>query len=99
MRFHEFQKGQRIERDLSSYQCYHCDKMGHISKDFPDKREYYKKWKKMHHAHIVEDEEPLTMMIKEKIKDYVLISSCLGSMSPSEDTWIIYSGASKNMKS
>jgi hypothetical protein len=39
MRFHEFQKGQRRERDLSSYQCYHCDKMGHISKDFPDKRE------------------------------------------------------------
>jgi hypothetical protein len=28
-------KGQRKERDYSSVQCYHCDKMGHIAKFFP----------------------------------------------------------------
>jgi hypothetical protein len=38
-------------------------------------------------------------MIKEKIEDYVLISALSGSMSPSEDTWLIDSGASKHMKS
>jgi hypothetical protein len=31
-RFQKFQKGQRREKDFSSYQCYHCDKMGHIAK-------------------------------------------------------------------
>jgi hypothetical protein len=36
-------------------------------------------------------------MIKEQIEDYVLISSLSGSMSPGEDTWLIDSGASKNM--
>jgi hypothetical protein len=34
-RFQKFQKGQRREKDLSSYQCYHCDKMGHIAKNCP----------------------------------------------------------------
>jgi hypothetical protein len=26
-----FQKGQRREKYFSSYQCYHCEKMGHIA--------------------------------------------------------------------
>jgi hypothetical protein len=34
-RFQKFQKGQRREKDFSSYQCYHCDKMGHIAKHCP----------------------------------------------------------------
>jgi hypothetical protein len=34
-RFQKFQKDQRREKDLSSYQCYHCDKMGHIAKNCP----------------------------------------------------------------
>jgi hypothetical protein len=37
-------------------------------------------------------------MIKERIEDYVLISALSGSVSPGEDTWLIDSGASKNMK-
>jgi hypothetical protein len=53
----------------------------------------------MHHAHTVEDEEPPTKMIKEQIEDYVLISALSGSVSPSEDTWLIDSGASKHMTS
>jgi hypothetical protein len=71
--------------------------MGHISKHFPAKQEEYKKRNKRHHSHAVEDEEPLTKMIKEHIEDYVLISALSGSMSPGEDTWLIDSGASKNM--
>jgi hypothetical protein len=37
--FHKNQKGQRREKYFSSYQCYHCDKMGHIAKNFPTIRE------------------------------------------------------------
>jgi hypothetical protein len=89
---------QRREKDLSSYQCYHCDKMGHIAKNYPSRREEYKKRNdKIHHAHAVEDDEPPTKMIKEKIEDYVLFSALLGSVSPGEDSWLIDSGASKYM--
>jgi hypothetical protein len=70
--------------------------MGHISKNFLVRREKYKNRNKRHHAHTIEDEEPPTKMIKEKIEDYVLISALSGSMSPGEDTWLIDSGSSKN---
>jgi hypothetical protein len=36
-------------------------------------------------------------MLREQIKDYVLISSLLGSVTPGENTWLIYSGASNHM--
>jgi hypothetical protein len=60
--------------------------MGHIAKHCPARREEYKKKNKRYHAHAVEDEEPPTKMIKERIEDYVLISSFSGSVSPGEDT-------------
>ena len=50
-----------------------------------------------HHAHVVEDEEPPTKMIREQIKDHVLISALSRSVTPREDTWLIDSGASKHM--
>ena len=53
-RFEKFQKGQRKGKDFSSYQCYHCDKMGHIVKHCPARREEYKKKNKRYHAHAVE---------------------------------------------
>jgi hypothetical protein len=71
--------------------------MGHIAKNFPSRREEYKKRNKRHHAHTFEDEEPPTKMIKEHIEDYVLISSLSGSVSHGEDTWLIDSGASNYM--
>jgi hypothetical protein len=71
--------------------------MGHIVKHCPARREEYKKKNKRYHAHAIEDEEPPTKMIKERIEDYVLISALSGSISPGEDTWLIDSGASKHM--
>jgi hypothetical protein len=71
--------------------------MAHIANNCPARREEYKKINKRHHAHTVEDEDPTTNMIKEQIEYYVLTSSLSRSMSPGEDTWLIYSGASKHM--
>jgi hypothetical protein len=42
-RFHKYHKGQRKEKHVSSYQCHHCDKMGHIAKNCPAIREEFKK--------------------------------------------------------
>jgi hypothetical protein len=89
-------KGQRKERDYSSVQCYHCDKVGHIAKFCPARREEYKRKHKRHHAHVVEDEEPPAKMIREQIKDHVLISALSGFVTLGEDTWLIDSGASKH---
>jgi hypothetical protein len=36
-------------------------------------------------------------MMREEIKDHVLISALSGSVTPGEDTWLIDSGASKHM--
>jgi hypothetical protein len=36
-------------------------------------------------------------MLREQIKDYVLISALSGSTTPGEDTWLIDSGASKDI--
>jgi hypothetical protein len=90
-------KGQRKERDYSSVQCYHCDKMGHIAKFCPARREEYKRKQTRLHAHVVEYEEPPTKIIREEIKDHVLISALSRSVTPREDTWLIDSGASKHM--
>jgi hypothetical protein len=71
--------------------------MGHIVKFCPARREEYMRKNKRHHAHAIEDEEPPAKMIREHIKDRVLISTLSGSVTPGEDTWLIDSGASKHM--
>ena len=47
------------KKDYSNFQCFHCDKIGHIARNCPLKREEYKKRNnyKRHHVHIVEEEE------------------------------------------
>jgi hypothetical protein len=71
--------------------------MGHIAKFCLARREEYKRKQKRLHAHVVEDEEPPTKMMREEIKDHVLILALSGSITPGEDTWLIDSGASKHM--
>jgi hypothetical protein len=71
--------------------------MGHSAKFCPTISEEYKRKKNMLHAHVVEDEEPLAKMIREEIKDHVLISALSGSVTPEEDTRLIHSGESKHM--
>jgi hypothetical protein len=75
-KFQKYHKGQRKGKYFSSYQCYHCDKMGHIAKNFPAIREEYKKRNnKRHHAHATEDYEPPKKLNKEGIEYYVLFSA------------------------
>jgi hypothetical protein len=71
--------------------------MGHIAKFCLARREEYKRKHKRLHAHVVEDEEPPAKMIREQIKDHVLISALSRFVTPGEDTWLIDSGASKHM--
>jgi hypothetical protein len=71
--------------------------VGHIAKFCPARREEYKRKQKRHHAHAVEDEEPPAKMLREQIKEHVLILALSGSVKPGEDTWLIHSGASKHM--
>jgi hypothetical protein len=73
--------------------------MGHIARYCPARQEEYKRKNKRHHAHVVEDEEPPAKMLREQIKDYVLISALSGSVTPGEDTWLIDSGACENSRS
>jgi hypothetical protein len=97
-RFQKYHKGQIKGKYLSSYQCYHCDKMGHIAKNCPTRREEYKRRNnKIHHAHAAEDDEPPKKLTKEEIEDYVLFSTLSGYVTPGEDTWLIDSGAYKHM--
>jgi hypothetical protein len=49
--------------------------MGHIAKFCPARREEYKRKHKRLHAHVVQYEESLAKMIREEIKDHVLISA------------------------
>ena len=63
-------------RDFSSFECFNCHKMGHISRNCPLKEEQFKKRNKKFHAHIVEDDEPVeekTNEDEDSSEEYVLI--------------------------
>ena len=58
----KFQKTREslLDRDYFGFQCFHCDKIGHIARNCPMKRQEYKKKinnNKRHHAHLAEDED------------------------------------------
>ena len=58
-KFQNNKKGDYKQKDFSSYQCYHCDKIGHIVRNCPTKKEEYKrKNKKRYHANLEEEEPP-----------------------------------------
>jgi len=56
-RIKRYQRGKHKPRDLSSYQCYNCDKMGHVSRNCPQIKDEFKiriNNNKRHHAHAAE---------------------------------------------
>jgi hypothetical protein len=80
--------------------CFCCEKLGHV-KFCPLILKLKEKEKgKMDHAHAVEDDEPPNKIAKEddlSDDDYVLISALIGTITPGNDTWLVDSGASKNI--
>ena len=59
-----------------------------------------RKGSKRHQAHTTKDDEPPKMVAKKNEssdEDYVLISTLIGTATHGSDTWLIDSGASKNM--
>ena len=96
------------DKDYSSFQCFHCDKIGHIARNCPKKGQEYRNRinnNKMHHAHLADEEEeeeeeegpPRKKAREEDAEEYVLFSALSGSVTLGEDTWHIDSGASKHM--
>ena len=95
-------------KDYSGFQCFVCDKIGHISRNCPMKKQEYKQRinnNKRHHAHLAEDENeeeedegPSRKQAREEdAEEHVLFSALSGSVTPGEDTWLIDGGASKHM--
>ena len=74
-KFQKNKKGDYKPKAFSTYQCYHCDKIGHIATNFLTKKEEYKrKNNKRHHANFTEEEEeePPRKLAKEEVEEYVL---------------------------
>ena len=82
------------DRDYSGFQCFHYDKIGHISRKCPLKKQEYKKRnnnKKGHHAHLAKDEDedeeeeeegPQRKQAREEdAKEYVLFSALSESVT------------------
>ena len=58
---HQKYNPRRYNRYLSSIKCFTCDEKGHISINYPRNKggsQKEKKYKRRHHAHAAEDDEP-----------------------------------------
>ena len=62
-------------------------------------KEAKQRMKKKHHAHVVEDDEPVRKIERREDSDdeYVCIATLTGSVNYGNNTWLIDSGATKHM--
>ena len=95
-------KNNKAKKEFSNYECFTCHKMGHISKNCPILREkQLMKKNKIFLAHVVEgndqEYEERTKEDEDSCEEYAFISAVIGSLSPRNGTWLIYSGSSKYM--
>ena len=86
-------------RDYSGFQCFNCDKIRHIARNCPMKRQEYKKRinnNKIYHAHLVEDEDeeeeeegpPRKQAREEDAEEYVLFFSLSGIVTPGKENFV-----------
>jgi hypothetical protein len=69
-RFQKPHKGQDSHKDLSSFRCFICQKMGHIARNCPQAKDQDKTRKfKRHHAHFAGEDEPDRKRTKEDDPD------------------------------
>ena len=96
----EIKRDKNFKRDYSSYECYTCHNLGHISRNCPLNKNKFKKKNRNFHAHASEENDSNEERIKENEnhdEEYVLVSTLIGSISHGSDTCIIDNGASKHM--
>ena len=71
-------KKNNTKRDPSNVRCYTCDEKGHFAGDYPIK-------KRIHHAHVSEDDEPINKRFiwekNDSYEEYVLISTLNSTIS------------------
>ena len=80
----KLKRGKKFKKDYSSYECYTCHKLGHISKNCPLNKNKFKKKNGKFHAHATEENDSDEERIRENEnahEEYVLVSSLIGSIS------------------
>ena len=91
----------KFKKDFSGYECSTFHKMGHISINSPLREAQLKKKNKRFQAHAAEDsdqeDEERTKEDEDSGEEYVLISALTGSVSLSNDSWLVDNGSSKHM--
>ena len=92
-------KGKKF--DISKVRCFSCQKLGHFAKDCRSKKQ--RGFKGKHHASTTaegEDESrksKRTSSPQEKKKDYLLVSALSGNIVNNKDSWLVDSGASRDI--
>ena len=88
----------KSKKYFSNYECFTCHNMGHNVIKCPMKPEKFKK-KKIFRAHDVEyndqEDEEKSKENEYSYEEYFLIFALIGLVSLGNDTWLVYSGASK----
>ena len=85
-------RGKRF--DMSKVKCYNYDKIGHFSKDYIAKK-IGSHYKEKHYASTAKEEDPRGSPLRqEKRKEYYLVSTLIGFVITSQNTWLVDSGAS-----
>ena len=94
------QKFDKGKKNYSKVKCFCCENFGHVVRDCPLIKEVKEGRKvKRHHAHVVEDEEPIFKKGRNEVSDdeYVLVAALTNLVNYDGETWLVDSGASRHM--